>query len=88
MKRKIILIALVLLSLSFLCSFEHKSNENENIYLQNTDINALLTEKNGTWGVLDSEAGEELSEIYESFISALPSSVMEKVRSASISLFS
>ena len=86
MKRKIILIALVLLSLSFLCSFEYKSNENENIYLQNTDINALLTEKNGTWGALDSEAGEELSEIYESFISALPEGAPSSVGEMSGSL--
>ena len=71
-KMKILKLIVLLLSIVFLCSFDKKDGKNENISLQNTDKNTYLgEEKTNSWGLV-SEAEDELSGIYESFVGALP----------------
>ena len=72
MKMKILKVIVLLLSIVFLCSFDKKDSKNENISLQNTEKNTYSgEEKTNSWGLV-SEAEDELSGIYESFVGALP----------------
>ena len=76
MKIKIISTAIIVLSLSFLCSFTYGYSKNENIYLHNADkINTDTQKSAEAYNGFSEEARDELSGIYDSFISALPDGV-------------
>ena len=76
MKTKITCVTFALLSFLFLCSFTYKNSENENIYLQKEDKTTDYIQNLSESRSKSSDTGEdELREIYDSFISALPDGV-------------
>ena len=73
MKTKFILLLISLLSVTLLCSFEHKQTENENICLQKSAKNIENAQSSFEEEAFLKESEEdELKKIYEDFISALP----------------
>ena len=75
MKIKVLSVAAVILSVLFLCSFDRKNIEKDNISLHNSANTSLLNEETSRGGALPLESEDELSGIYDSFVEALPDGV-------------
>ena len=75
MKIKALSVAVVILSVLFLCSFDRKNIEKDNISLHNSANTSLLNEETSRGGALPLENEDELSGIYDSFVEALPDGV-------------
>lgn len=75
MKIKALSVAAVILSVLFLCSFDRKNIEKDNISLHNNANTSLLNEETSRGGALPLESEDELSGIYDSFVEALPDGV-------------
>ena len=75
MKIKALSVAVVILSVLFLCSFDRKNIEKDNISLHNSANTSLLNEETSRVGALPLESEDELSGIYDSFVEALPDGV-------------
>jgi stage III sporulation protein AE len=72
---KIIKAVVLILSVVFLCSFDRKESENENISLHNAENYTYSEKKTERFDGLVDEARDELSGIYEGFLEALPDGV-------------